>query len=247
MSTPTLRDSDSVYRVIEMVATSETSWEDAAANAVSEATKSINDLRVARVNRMDTVRDDEGTTVYRVRLSVSYRFDRRRRSAETGETQVVRRYLVVANQTVGGPALTGAIRERMSAGPAEFHVVVPATMSRDYAAARRLATFSVDPTSGYTFGDLGALPTTDEEGLRGAQSRLDEQIRLLQITGAAPTGEVGDPDPMNAVTNVLDRASFDEILVSTLPSSVSRWVKMDLPSRLQRRFGLPVVHVEEEG
>lgn len=232
--------------MVQLVAAHPASWEDAAAAAIAEATKTIADLRVARVSELDTVVRDGDVAQYRVRLSVSYRIDRRRRSEETGELRLVRRYLVVANQTVGGRALNELIKERMDAGPAEFHVLVPATLSSDYAAARRMATFSVDPTSGYTFGDLAALPATDEEGLAKAHERLDEEMWFLQAAGAEPTGEVGDPDPVAAVAAVLDRGSFDEILLSTLPPGISRWVKMDLPSRLERRFGLPVTHVIQE-
>ena len=124
-------------------------------------------------------------------------------------------------------------------------MLVPATLSKDFAAARRLATFSVDPTSGYAFGDLGALPLTDEEGLREAKERLDDQLMQLLEAGATPTGEVGQPDPLAAIGSVLERASFDEILLSTLPASMSRWLRMDLPSRLERRFTVPITHVVE--
>jgi GABA permease len=231
--------------VVQLVGTSATSWEEAAVSTIDEAAKSITDLRVAEVVELDTVVRDGRVSAYRVRLKVSYRFDRRRRTP-SGATEVVRRYLVVANQTAGGPALNRAIRERLDAGPSEYHVVVPATLSRDYAAARRLATFSVDPTSGYTFGDLGALPRTDEEGQRRAQERLDEQLLQLIQAGASPTGEVGDADPVAAIAAVLNRADFDEILLSTLPASISRWVRMDLPTRLARRYGPKLVHLQDE-
>ena len=243
---PHLRDPDSVYQVVQLVAAHPVSWEDAAEAAIAEATKTITDLRVAQVVKLDAIVGDEGATVFRVRLKVSYRIDRRRISPETGETQVVRRYLVVANQTVGGRALSAAIRERMAQGPTEFHVLVPATYSRDYNAARRLAGFSVDPISGFTFGDLQPIPSSDDEGQRKAQERLDEQLWQLRAVGAEPTGEVGEPEPIEAIATVLARSSFDEILLSTLAPGVSRWVRMDLPRRIERRFHLPVTHVFEE-
>ena len=244
---PHLRDPDSVYQVLQLVAADPHSWEAAASSAIAEAIKTITDLRVAQVVELDTLVGDEGVPVaYRVRLKVSYRIDRRRTSPETGEVKVVRRYLVVANQTVGGRILGAAIRERIDAGPTEFHVLVPATFSRDYNAARRLAGFSVDPTSGFTFGDFQPLPTSDEEGQRKAQERLDEQLWQLRSAGANPTGEVGDPDPLHAIASVLERSSFDEILLSTLSPGASRWLKMDLPSRIERRFGIAVTHVHED-
>ena len=104
------RDPVSVYRVVQLVGTSAESWEQAATSALTEAAKSIPDLRVAQVVELDTAVRDGVVAAYRVRLKgVLDRIDRRRRTA-SGETQVVRRYLVVANQTAGGPALSRAIR-----------------------------------------------------------------------------------------------------------------------------------------
>ncbi|TWF74984.1 hypothetical protein FHX44_11868 [Pseudonocardia hierapolitana] len=52
-----------------------------------------------------------------------------------------------------------------------------------------------------------------------------------------------DPDPMRAVEDALGRQEFDEIIVSTLPVRLSRWLHQDLPARLGRKFHLPVTHV----
>ena len=71
-------------------------------------------------------------------------------------------------------------------------------------------------------------------------------LQLIQA-GASPTGEVGDADPISAIAAVLARSDFDEILLSTLPASVSRWLRMDLPARVARRWGAKVVHVADEG
>ena len=239
-----IRDPDSVYQVIQIVGTDESSWEAATARAIGEAAKSINDLRVAQVVELDTVVGDDGIRAYRVRLKVSFRVDRRRRSAVTGRTEEVRRLLVVVNQTVGGAALTDLVAARAAAGPVEFHVLVPASLSKDFATARRLSTLGVDPVSGYSYADLTPLGAVDEEGLRQARERLGTQLGLLRRIDPSATGEVGDADPMLAVATVLARGDFDEIVVSTLHSSVSRWMRLDLPSRLERRFGLPVTTVE---
>ncbi len=239
------RDPESVYQVIQLVGTDEESWERAAATAIREAAKSINDLRVAQVVEFDTVLSDNGVRAYRVRLKVSFRIDRRRRSPATGQTEEVHRVLVVVNQTVGGALLEDLIAQRAAAGPVEFHVLVPAALSKDFAAARRLSTMGVDPVSGYSFGDLTALGAVDEEGLRMAAERLSAQLASVRRIDPRATGEVGDTDPMAAVANVLSRGSFDEIVVSTLHSSVSRWLRLDLPSRLERRFGVPVTTVEQ--
>ena len=55
------------------------------------------------------------------------------------------------------------------------------------------------------------------------------------------TSEVGGHDPFAAISRVMERSSFDEIIISTLPSAISRWLKMDLPSRVERAFSMPVV------
>jgi len=238
-----VRDPESVYQVIQLVGTDPTSWERAAATAIAEAAKSINDLRVAQVVELDTVVAPDGVRAFRIRLKVSFRVDRRRRSA-AGTTEEVRRLLVVVNQTVGGVALQEFVAARAEAGPVEFHVLVPATLSKDYATARRLSTLSTDPMSGYTFTEMTPLDAVDAEGLRLAAERLSTQLSALRTIDPEATGEVGDADPVLAVQTVLARGDFDEIVVSTLHSSMSRWLRLDLPSRLERRFGLPVTTVE---
>lgn len=67
--------SDSVYKFIEMVGTSPTSWEDAAKNAVDTAAKSLRDLRVAEIKEMDMKLENDKVTLFRtvVRLSFKYK------------------------------------------------------------------------------------------------------------------------------------------------------------------------------
>ncbi|NCF66141.1 MAG: dodecin domain-containing protein [Anaerolineaceae bacterium] len=65
----------SVYKVIELVGTSDKSWEDAAKQAIDMANKSLRDLRIAEISKMD-VRLDEGEIVeYRVRVNVSFKYE----------------------------------------------------------------------------------------------------------------------------------------------------------------------------
>ena len=72
---------------------------------------------------------------------------------------------------------------------------------------------------------------------------LELALPLLdEAAGAHVEGVVGDTDPFLAVQGVLLRAQFDEIIVSTLPTHVSHWLRLDLPARL-RRLGLPVTVV----
>jgi flavin-binding protein dodecin len=66
---------DSVYRITELVGTSKKSWEDAAANAVKVASKTLRDLRVAEVIKLDMVVENGKATVYRAKLALSFKYD----------------------------------------------------------------------------------------------------------------------------------------------------------------------------
>jgi hypothetical protein len=129
------------------------------------------------------------------------------------------RYLVIANQTIAGRPLADVIEARLADGPCYFRIVVPAT-----------------PAHGLTW--------TDGEVLGVARRRLSAAIDALRALGAEVDGEVGDASPVVAAADVLRRGPpYDEIIVSTFPPGVSRWLKMDLPRRLERLFGVPVCHV----
>ena len=67
---------DSVYRVTELVGTSKTSWEDAAKNAVQTAAKSLRDLRVAEVMRLDVTIEKGKVAAFRARLNVSFKYEK---------------------------------------------------------------------------------------------------------------------------------------------------------------------------
>jgi flavin-binding protein dodecin len=66
---------DSVYRITELVGTSKKSWEDAAANAVNTASKTLRDLRVAEVVKLDMVVEDGKVAAYRARVALSFKYD----------------------------------------------------------------------------------------------------------------------------------------------------------------------------
>ena len=66
---------DSVYRITELVGTSKKSWEDAAANAVNTASKTLRDLRVAEVIKLDMVVEDGKIAAYRARVALSFKYD----------------------------------------------------------------------------------------------------------------------------------------------------------------------------
>jgi hypothetical protein len=79
---------------------------------------------------------------------------------------------------------------------------------------------------------------TEESGMT-----LELAIPLLEeAAGGRVEGLIGDEDPVRAVSAALAEVNYDEIILSTLPARVSRWLHMDLPARLHR-FGLPVTVV----
>ena len=134
------------------------------------------------------------------------------------------RYLVVGNQTLDSDVLAEQVRERMARGPAEFWLAVPMPV----------------------MGGVLRLPEPPEEARRLAQAKLDAALRKLAGLGATVDGAVSDPDPMRAVERALGTGEFDEIIVSTLPRRLSRWLHQDLPDRLQHKFGVPVTDIVAE-
>jgi hypothetical protein len=132
----------------------------------------------------------------------------------------MRSYLVVGNQTLAGPELTTLIEELMAAdGEIAFHVVVPATPVQ----------------RGFTW-DEG-------EARAEARRRLDAFTDRLHEMGAEASGEIGSRDPIEAVQDALRSHPADEIILSTLPPGISRWLGQDVPTRLRGSVVLPVTVV----
>ena len=69
------RSKDSVYRITELVGTSNNSWEEAATNAIKTASKTLRDIRVVEVTRLDVVVDDGKIGPFRVRLNLSFKYE----------------------------------------------------------------------------------------------------------------------------------------------------------------------------
>lgn len=65
---------DSIYKVIEVIGTSEKSWEDAAIKAVNRASKTLDDLRIAEVVSQDLKIEDGKVTAFRTKLSMSFKY-----------------------------------------------------------------------------------------------------------------------------------------------------------------------------
>jgi hypothetical protein len=147
----------------------------------------------------------------------------------------LRRYLVVANQTLGGPELTQKLQACVAAGPCRFHFVVPATSVSDMQPDRSLTLSGVD-------GGAGLMPDLDAAARAVARRRLEKELARLRESGVDADGEVGDPRPLHAIKDALRKQDVDEVIVSTLHRG-SRWLLMDLPHRVRRGFDLPVTHV----
>jgi hypothetical protein len=128
--------------------------------------------------------------------------------------------LVVAHQTAATQPLLDAIKERAQRGPARFHLVVP----RQPHGMHKV----VDP-----------LEAGEEEAQRVLTDALP---KLSAVAGHEVTGSLGDPEPLMAIQDAVNLGHYDEIIISTLPLGVSRWLKLDLVSKA-RALGLPVTHV----
>jgi hypothetical protein len=128
--------------------------------------------------------------------------------------------LVVANRTAGSEELLSALRERAEKGPAAFHLVVPAS-----------------PRGASWMFDMNSGQDAAEHDLEGALQRIRD-------LGLDVDGEVGDPDPVAAVSDSSHAGGYDEVIVSTLPKHVSKWLKLDVAHKIAHTTGLPVKHVE---
>lgn len=140
------------------------------------------------------------------------------------------RLLVVANQTLDNPALIAAVRERCGGGSADVRVLVPQP--------RRILPF-VDPVMGVSLEVGVEALVLEQQELDEAEARLAAFLAHFADLGSAIRGEVVLGDPVAAARR-LGGSAIDEIIVSTLPPGLSRWLRMDLPARLSRAFDRPV-------
>jgi hypothetical protein len=130
------------------------------------------------------------------------------------------RVLVVAHRTAATPALIEAVRERAARGPTTFTLLVP------------------NPAHG-----LHRVVDPEDQEVSEAQTVLDLALPLLEEAAGGPVeGMIGDAEPLNAIQDAVNLQGFDEIIISTLPKRVSRWLHIDLPSKASG-LGLPVTTV----
>jgi hypothetical protein len=88
------------------------------------------------------------------------------------------------------------------------------------------------------------VPATPSAGGRAAaKERLQGAVEHLRAAGLQVDGEVADGDPIVAVSETWDPRRYDEIVVSTLPMRVSKWLHAGLPQRIGELTGAPVTHV----
>jgi GABA permease len=153
----------------------------------------------------------------------------------------MRRYLVVANQTLQAAELRDLIRTRITSGPCSFFVLVPDTKAAQYDS---VAAGGILPQPGmWWWATHYARPASDEEATTQARQRLSSMRASLAELGVPGEGELGVADPLEAIEKVCADHQFDEIIVATLPRRVSRWLRADLPRQARRRFGLPVTTI----
>jgi hypothetical protein len=137
---------------------------------------------------------------------------------ESSETPI--RVLVVAHRTAATQPLLDAVRERAGRGPCRFTLLVP------------------NATHG-----LHKIVDPEDQDAGEAEAVIDQALPLLSEAAGTPVeGFVGAPDPGVAVHDAINLYGFDEVIISTLPTRLSRWLKLDLPSKVSGT-GLPVTTV----
>jgi hypothetical protein len=130
------------------------------------------------------------------------------------------RVLIVAARTAATPGLMEAVRERAARGACTFTLLVP------------------NPTHG-----LHSVVDPEDQGTGEAQTIIELALPLLEeAAGGNVETMVGDHRPLDAVQDAINLHGFDEIILSTLPTRVSKWLKLDLPSKVGG-LGLPVTTV----
>jgi len=154
---------------------------------------------------------------------------------------VMRRYLVVANQTLQRAELRDELRKRTEAEPSSFYLLVPDTPAADYADVPAAADV-LQPGMTWWATDYRG-PASDEAATAQARQQLCQMLAELSALGISAEGDLGSAHPLEAIEKALAGHQFDEIIVATLPRHLSRWLRADLPHRAERRFGLPVTTI----
>jgi cell pole-organizing protein PopZ len=135
-------------------------------------------------------------------------------------SQVPSRVLVVAHKTAATRPLLDAVRDRAGRSPSTFTLLVP------------------NPAHG-----LDRVVHAEDLGAEEGRAVLDDALpKLSEAAGSEVEGIIGDADPVAAVQDAINLRGFDEVIVSTLSPRLSRWLKLDLPSKIAG-MGLPVTTI----
>ena len=136
------------------------------------------------------------------------------------ESSTPTRVLVVAHRTAATPALLDAVAQRAARGPCVFTLLVP------------------NQAHG-----LHRVVDAEDQDDDAAQAVIALAVPLLEeAAGGRVEAVVGDPEPLSAIQDAVNLRGFDEIIISTLPTRVSRWTRLDLPHKAAG-LGLPVTTV----
>lgn len=135
----------------------------------------------------------------------------------------MRTILVVANETLAGQKLLDTVKERVgSVNDARVVVCVPRNRPRH--------------------GNI----IYDDFVMDATKVRIDLARRALREEGIRAIGDIGDPDPYTATMDAVREHNPDEIIISTLPATVSGWLRRDLIERVEESANLPVTHVVQD-
>ena len=130
------------------------------------------------------------------------------------------RVLVVANRTAESPELLDALRTRSLQSPCHFTLLVPSTPH-----------------------GLGWAADMHGGGPEAERHRVAFLEELRQEGLNVGDAKVGDPDALAAICDECNFSDYDELIVSTLPLHMSKWLRVDLPRKAHAATGLPVKHV----
>ncbi len=141
------------------------------------------------------------------------------------------RFLVVANQTLGGEQLEARLRELVADGQCSLYLVVPVT--------------AAEGTTQWDYPPIDrVIPDAQRIAQTLAEARLEHELARLKRASVTADGEVVSSAVVDRVRELLAGGEFDRVIVSTLPRRLSRWLVTDLPHRVSRLSEVPVEHVE---
>lgn len=135
------------------------------------------------------------------------------------------RVLVVADQTATSDELLEALRSRAAERPTAFTLLVP-------------------PVPQGTSRVAGPDPDETEREQQEAEEKMHEGLERMREAGLEVEGRLGDSDPVAATEDAVNFEHYEEIVVSTERRQVSKWLRVDLPRRIEGATGRSVTHIQ---